>query len=199
MNVINLFPTPVGYFQYDKEFTKEQMEFLQNAEQKPNEGNTTSTNRAILEEPLFAEFRQFVQQSLDTYFKHTVRPMNEVGLRITQSWLNYSKKGQWHHKHAHPNSFISGCFYVNADKTKDKIYFYKDEYKQISIPSDDFTEHNSSSWWVPVGTNELIFFPSWLSHSVEPVQTEEPRISISLNTFPVGNVGKDDSLTGLYL
>ena len=199
MNIINLFPTPVGAFQYDKQFTKEQMDFLLNAEQKPNEGNTTSANRAILEEPLFEDLKGFIQKSLDTYFKQTVRPMNEVGLRITQSWLNYSKKGQWHHKHAHSNSFVSGCFYVNADGTKDKIYFYKEGYKQIAIPSEDFTEHNSESWWLPVKTNQLIFFPSWLTHSVAPVETEETRISIALNTFPIGNVGKDDSLTGLYL
>lgn len=199
MNIINLFPTAVGAFNYTKGLTDEQMDFLLNAEQKPNEGNTTSANRHILDDPLFADLREFIQQSLDSYFKHTVRPMNEVGLRITQSWLNYSKKGQWHHKHAHPNSFISGCFYVNADREKDKIYFYKDGYKQLKIPTKDFTEHNSESWWVPVETNQLIFFPSSLTHSVAPVETEDIRISIAINTFPIGHVGEDDTLTGLYL
>lgn len=199
MNILNLFPIPVGFFRYDKNLTDEQMDFLINAEQKPNEGNSTSANRTILEEPLFDDLREFVQTSLNYYFKETVRPMNEVGLRITQSWLNYTKPGQWHHKHAHPNSFISGCFYVNADETKDKIYFYKDGYSQISIPSNDFNEYNSESWWIPVATNQLIFFPSSLTHSVAPVETEETRISIALNTFPYGNVGSDNNLTGLRL
>lgn len=199
MNIVNLFPTAVAYFKYDGTFSEEQKNFFLNAEQRPNEGNTTSLNRAILEEPIFAELKKFVSDSLESYFKTVINPKNEVGLRITQSWLNYSNKGQWHHKHAHPNSFISGVFYVNADKEKDKIYFYKEGYQLIKMPTDNYNEYNSDSWWIPVGANELIFFPSYLTHSVAPVETEETRVSIALNTFPVGNVGHDDSLTGLYL
>jgi hypothetical protein len=56
-------------------------------------------------------------------------------MRLTQSWLNYTKPGQFHHKHAHPNSFISGVLYMKAARQRDKIYFYKDGYKQISLPT----------------------------------------------------------------
>lgn len=199
MNIFNLFPTPVAYFKYGKELSQEQKDFLVSAEQKPNEGNTTSKDREILNHELFADLNEFVQESLREYFHSVVRPMNDVSLRITQSWLNYTKKGQYHHKHAHPNSIMSGCFYVNADKAKDRIYFYKDGYKQISFPANDYNEYNSDSWWLPVGTNELVIFPSSFTHSVAPVETEETRISLSFNTFPVGNVGSDDSLTGLRL
>lgn len=199
MNVFNLFPTPVGYFNYGKELSQEQKDFLVNAEQKPNEGNTTSADREILKHELFADLNAFIEASLDEYFHNTVRPMNEVSLRVTQSWLNYTKKGQYHHKHAHPNSIISGVFYVNADKEKDKIFFYQDGYKQIKFPAKDYNEYNSESWWLPVGTNELVLFPSSFTHSVQPVETDETRISLAFNTFPVGNVGHDDSLTGLRL
>ena len=199
MNTFNLFPTPVAFFKLPNELTEEQLEFLKNAEQRPNEGNTTSKFREVLDHELFADLKEFVMESLNTYFDNTISPMNDVKLRVTQSWLNYTKKGQWHHKHAHPNSVISGVFYVNADKEKDKIFFYKDGYKQLSFPTERYNEYNSDSWWLPVGTNELVLFPSSFTHSVAPVETDETRISLAFNTFPVGDVGSDDSLTGLKL
>lgn len=199
MNILNLFPTPVAFFKYDSELSEEQREFLVNAEQRPNEGNTTSKFREVLDHEMFADLKEFVQDSINSYLKNVISPENEVSLRVTQSWLNYTKKGQWHHKHAHPNSLISGVFYVNADKEADKIFFYKDGYQQIKFPTKEFNQYNSDSWWLPVGTNELILFPSNFTHSVAPVETDETRISLAFNTFPVGNVGHDDSLTGLKI
>lgn len=170
-----------------------------NAEQKPNEGNTTSANRKILENELFDDLKNFLKDCLQQYTKEIIRPKNNVYLRITQSWLNFTKKGQYHHRHAHPNSLVSGCFYVNATAGEDKIYFYKDGYKQLSVLSDDFTMHNSDSWWLPVETGDIILFPSSLTHSVDPVKTNETRISLSFNTFPVGYLGDEERLTGLDL
>lgn len=199
MNIFNLFPTPVAFFKLPKDLSQEQLEFLKNAEQRPNEGNTTSAFREVLDHELFGDLKEFVMSSLHTYFDGVVSPKNNVKLRVTQSWLNFTKKGQWHHKHAHPNSIVSGVFYVNADKDKDRIYFYKDGYKQISFPTERFNEYNSDSWWLPVETNQLILFPSSFTHSVAPVQTDETRISLAFNTFPVGDVGNEDALTGLKL
>jgi len=58
--------------------------------------------------------------------------------------------------------------------------------------------YNSESWWFEVGTGDLLLFPSSLTHMVETVQEDE-RISLSFNTFPVGYVGDESSLTALHL
>jgi hypothetical protein len=42
-----------------------------------------------------------------------------------------------------------------------------------------------------------MLFPSSLTHMVEAVQQE--RVSLSFNTFPVGYVGEEESLTALHL
>lgn len=199
MEIINLFPTTIGSFKLNRNITKEENLFLRSQEQKPNEGNTTSANRLILNSPEIVGIKEFIKSGIDEYFKIIQCPEKEVELNITQSWLNYSEPGQWHHKHSHSNSFLSGCFYVNADKDLDKIYFYKEKYKQINIPSKEFNLSNSDSWWLPVGTGDLIIFPSSLTHMVQNVEAKETRISIAFNTFPVGYIGNDDSLTGLHL
>ena len=129
----------------------------------------------------------------------TICPKNDVRLKITQSWLNWTKPGEYHHKHAHPNSLISGCFYVNAKKETDKIVFYKEIYQQIKFPPIAWNAYNSESWWYSIGTNDLIFFPSHLNHMVQPVGGEDTRISLAFNTFPIGHIGDESELTALYL
>jgi uncharacterized protein (TIGR02466 family) len=118
---------------------------------------------------------------------------------MTQSWLNFTKPGEFHHKHAHPNSLISGVYYFNADKENDKIYFYDDEYQRIKIQPKDWNYHNSKSWWYPVGTGDLVIFPSELTHMVDVTTSKETRISLAFNVFAKGVFGQEEHLTALYL
>lgn len=199
MDFFNLFPTPVAFFEYKKGITKKQKKFILELDKKPNEGNTTSANRKLFEEPELKSITDFVTKCVDQYFTEVYKPMFDVKLGFTQSWANYSETGEWHHKHRHPNSLLSGCFYVNACES-DKITFFNDsEYKQVDIPTDDFNLYNSPSWWLPVKTNDVVIFPSSLTHLVPPVTSDETRVSIAFNTFPKGYIGNDDSLTGLHL
>jgi len=195
----NLFPTSVSFFELGREFSDEENDFLLNLEQKPNDGNTTSKERKLLDDSKLASLREFVDASVASYFKEIYSPKHEVNLRITQSWVNYTKPGQWHHKHAHPNSFVSGVLYIKANKETDRIQFYKESYQQIKLPVDQFNLSNSDSWWLPIGTGQLILFPSSLTHMVPTLQGDDQRVSMSFNTFPVGYVGSDDDLTGLRL
>lgn len=190
----NLFPTPIGFFDYPGEVDKK---FLLDQPQRPNSGNSSSVDKYILKK--LPDLTTFIEKCVHEYLMATICPKNDVRLRITQSWLNWTKPGQFHHKHAHPNSLISGCYYVNANKETDKIFFYRDGYNRIKFPPIDWNAYNSESWWYPVGTGQLILFPSELTHMVEPVGGEETRISLAFNTFPVGHVGDEDELTALYL
>jgi len=193
----SLFPTAVTFFQY-KGITEKEIKFITEQKTRDNTGNTTSIDNNILNNKEMKKLKQFIEKSVKEYFKNTYQPKNNVEPYITQSWCNYTKEGQFHHKHAHPNSFISGVFYVQADKTKDKIYFYKEEYKQIKIPAKEYNLFNSESWWFETGTNDLVIFPSNLIHMVEKVVGKE-RISLSFNTFLKGYIGEDTELTGLHI
>jgi uncharacterized protein (TIGR02466 family) len=199
VNIQNLFPTALGQFELGRDLTEREIDFIQQQQQRPNMGNHTSVDNAMLERRELRKLRGFIEASVDQYFRAVFAPRNDVGLRITQSWCNYTQPGQWHHRHAHPNSFISGVLYLQADPGQDRIYFYRDGYQQLRTPTDDFNPWNSESWWMPVGTGLLFVFPSGLTHGVETVQGDNTRISLSFNTFPVGTWGAADTLTGLDL
>lgn len=199
MNIQNLFPTAVGNFNLGRNFTKAEKEFLYQQERRPNMGNYTSIDTQILDNVKVKKLRKFVEDSLNEYFQEVYKPEKGVGLRITQSWLNYTDKGQFHHKHSHSNSFLSGVLYVNADPLLDKIIFFKDIQKNIDIIPTDWNMWNSDSWWFPVETGSLIIFPSSLVHMVESVESEQTRISLSFNTYITGDIGSKDNLTHLKL
>ena len=198
MITYNLFQTAVAKFELGRDYSAEEMEFVGSQPTHNNMGNTTSDDHYVLRHDTMANLREFVENSVAEYLKSIYAPKYEVSMRLTQSWLNYTKPGQFHHKHAHPNSFISGVLYMKAARQRDRIYFYKDGYKQISLPTDNYNLYNSESWWFEVGTGDLLLFPSSLTHMVETVQEDE-RISLSFNTFPVGYVGDESSLTALHL
>jgi uncharacterized protein (TIGR02466 family) len=195
----NLFPTPVAIYKLDRKLTEEELVFIKGQETRPNIGNVTSIDNTILRNHSMTKLRDFIESNVSEYFKTVYSPKHDVTLRITQSWINYTEPGQYHHKHAHPNSFVSGVFYPQANRETDKIYFYRDGFQQIKFPPSDWNVWNSESWWFEVGTEDLVLFPSSLTHMVETVKGEDTRISLSFNTFPVGLVGEEMDLTGLKL
>jgi uncharacterized protein (TIGR02466 family) len=199
MNIQNLFPTPVGCFALDRELTKAEKDFCINQKRRPNMGNTTSTDTEILDRPKMKKIKGFIENCVDQYFKEVYRPNTNVSLRFTQSWLNYTEQGDFHHKHSHANSFLSGVFYIDATPDCDKIFFYKEEYSSIEVTTEDWNMWNSRSWWFPVATGALVLFPSSLVHMVEAVDHQYTRISLAFNTYLQGNIGSKDNLTHLSL
>ena len=193
----SVFPIAVATFNLGRDYTPEENAFIDSQETHKNKGNTTSNDRYVLKNDVFANIKTAIEKNINQYFHAIYAPKHEVNLRITQSWLNYCQPGEWHHKHAHPNSFISGVLYMKAARERDKIYFHREGYQQIKLPTDNWNLYNSESWWFAVGAGDMVIFPSSLTHSVEPVQGE--RVSLSFNTFPVGYIGEENTLTALHL
>lgn len=199
MSIISLFPKAVGSYSLGRDLTEAEIKFIKDQPTRSNMGNTTSVDNYILEAKKLKDINKFLEEKLDEYFQAVYAPKKEVKLRITQSWCNYTEPGQFHHKHEHPNSFISGVFYPQANKETDKIYFYKSAYEQLKVPTENWNTWNSESWWLEAEQGMLYLFPSGLTHMVETVKGTQTRISLSFNTFPVGMIGEEESLTGLKL
>lgn len=200
MDIHNLFPIPIGMFSLGRPFTDEEMLFVRGQATRANQGNTTTVDTFVLRDPVMTPLRDWLEDCVGEYFKATKNPKGDAHLRITQSWFNYSQQGQWHHQHAHSNSLVSGVFYLNTNPD-DRIYFYRPgwRWQQIKFSAADWNTYNSESWWFEAVTGRLILFPSSLDHGVHVVTGEDVRISMSFNTFPVGDVGDEQGLTGLKL
>lgn len=199
MIAYNLFPTPVVFFKLGREITDKELNFIGSLERKKNDGNEISANADVFSADEMKDIAAFVNEKLKFYFQDIHSPAFDVDVYITQSWANYTKKGQFHHKHRHPNSFISGVFYVSANREKDRIKFFSNRDLQIEIPTQKYNQYNSESWWLSVGSGDLVLFPSTLWHMVDTVDSDDERISIAFNTFLKGSIGDETIMTGLKL
>lgn len=200
MQLNNLFPTPIAFFDLGRPITSDELDFILAAPQRTNMGNTSSADNYIAEQPELGDLKQFFTEKSNHYFREIYQPSTSVNLRVTQSWANYTTPGQFHHKHAHPNSIVSGVFYVQTNPGLDKIHFYRQGYQQIKFKTENWNQYNSESWWFDAVQAQLVLFPSSLEHMVQSQTSDEvTRISIAFNTFPVGQLGDNLELTELFL
>ena len=200
-NIHPLFATPLYITQLNRKFSNTEYKFIEKSKIKPrkNEGNITSNENYILNTKSFSNLKKELDKMVKDYFHNVMSISNNIDPYITQSWLNYTEANQYHHKHLHSNSIISGVLYINADKKNDKIKFFKSENHLIKLPVKEYTLWNSDSWWFPVEIGELFLFPSSLEHMVENKQGTNTRISLSFNTFVKGTLGVKEKLTELIL
>ena len=196
-----IFPTPIYISKINRELTKKELSFIDKTKLDfyKNEGNTTSNDNYILNNKAFKNLKKELDLKVEDYFAKVISPSNNITPYITQSWLNYTETNQYHHKHSHPNSLVSGVFYINCHEEHDKIKFFNEKYSPIKIEVKDWNLYNSETWWFSVKTGDVILFPSSLTHMVETKQGDNTRISLAFNVFIKGTVGNNKNLTELIL
>jgi len=200
-NISGIFPTPIYISKLNRELTNKELSFIDKTKSdcNKNEGNITSNDNYILNNKNFKILKEELDLRVKDYFDKIICPANNITPYITQSWLNYTETNQYHHKHQHPNSLVSGVFYINCDEKFDKIKFFKDGYKTIKPEIKEWNIWNSESWWFSVKTGNIILFPSSLTHMVETKEGNNTRISLAFNVFIKGTVGNNKNLTELHL
>lgn len=106
-------------------------------------------------------------------------------LEITGCWANVGFGGSGHRPHAHPNNYFSGVYYVSAPAGGNTINFF-DPRPQAGVmvpPSDKLSPMVAQKMTLDVRPGSLIFFPSWLYHSVDDNQSDKERISVAFNVM----------------
>jgi uncharacterized protein (TIGR02466 family) len=200
-NINGIFPTPIYISKLNRKLTNKELLFIDKTKlySHNNEGNKTSNDNYILNHKDFKNLKTDLDLRIQDYFDKIISPANNITPYITQSWLNYTETNQYHHKHQHPNSLISGVFYVNCDEKFDKIKFFNTEYKTIKPEIKEWNIWNSESWWFSVNTGDVILFPSSLTHMVETKEGTNTRISLAFNVFIKGTIGNNKNLTELII
>ena len=162
--------------------------------------NTTSNDNYVLENKTLKNLKKDLNKKVINYFNEVVCTDNSIIPYITQSWINYTETNQFHHQHAHSNSYISGVFYIDAQKEVDSITFYKPNANEtIRLNVAKYNPFNSESCLFPVETGNIFLFRSFLMHGVDKKKGTNTRISLSFNVFIKGTLGDKKELTELTL
>ena len=110
----------------------------------------------------------------------------KTSMRLIDIWININKFKDSNQLHFHPGCFLSGVYYIDVFKNGGKIVF-ENPAQDVMVSNWDldnmetFNTFNSAYYKLVPKIGDLILFPSWLKHSVEPNMTQKERVSISFN------------------
>ena len=164
-----IFATPLMSFDYGK-ISDDENKFISKCLESTTENtfNYSSTETYVLDKGL-SKIRHFIEESIRTYVETVIiggkYDEYDFDFRITQSWLNKTlRNSDGHHIHNHPNSFISGVFYVRVNPDVDYIVFSRPNQQFFQFPIKEYNSFNSYQWAVGVSEGQLLLFPSTLIH-----------------------------------
>lgn len=121
-------------------------------------------------------------------------------LVVTSCWVNKTVKLHQHHEHIHPNSLISGIFYLTSHDSGETIFLNKDKWQDFDNSFMSFLDSSPTKCLSKIKpkAGTLILFPSNLRHRTAVLKkTEEIRFSISFNTFITGRIDVEKEKIGI--
>lgn len=189
--VIPIFPTTITISNIGRSFTQDEMSCMMSFKDQVRDNGSNTKDLYILEQTRLADIKALCHQALQDYLRQVYNPINPdyIEMKITHSWLNFSKKDQFHYKHTHHNSILCGVLYIDAIKEKDTIIFTKaDSGENWQVQPKEENPFNMHDVPFSVCTGDLVVFPSNLTHSV-PMIGREGRLSLAFNSFFNGSIG----------
>lgn len=200
--VYPLFATPVMVCAETYAFDAEEQAFLDGLDMVRNVGNTMSRDDRVLDASPLARLRTFVDQQISVFVHDLWRIRRGLEVHVTQSWVNRTGPGQFHARHRHPNSIVSGVLFLDDDPEEQlpPIAFHRPgEPFPLQLDYAELNELNASARTFEMARGRMILFPSLLEHDVGPNETDRIRSTLSFNTFVRGVAGRREALTEVHL
>jgi len=132
---------------------------------------------------MFTWFHKCLSLIRDKYYSET------IDLTIVDSWANKTKMNQQHHFHHHPNSIVSGIFYLTDCESSKTLFTHPNPwFKQCIFLRFAKMDHKDRNLKLAIKPEKgkLILFPSTIFHETEVLKENIIRYSISFNTFITG-------------
>ena len=145
---------------------------------------TLNTSDQLHTLPGFEFFFSIMQGEIIKFAHALGMDYDNYPLRMKDCWFNVYRSNDGQEPHNHNNSFISGSYYVRIPEGSSGIRFHSPVYDNMFVPPQrERNQLNSTLVEVAVEEGNLVLFPSWLKHSVQPSRFKNERISISFNVF----------------
>lgn len=131
----------------------------------------------------FAGFFEMASQCIAEVVTFLRWDSNRVAPQLLNAWACVNPPGASNALHNHPQSLLSGVYYVSAPEQSGALTF-RDPREAATMFAPPVTEQTHWTFQriaYPPQTGRLLIFPSWLLHGVEPNLSREDRIAISFN------------------
>jgi len=194
-NQVNIFSTPIVIENNIHEIDNLELNHLKSLPLRNAQYNNLSKDSFILNNNSLSK----IANKIDGYVQNYIDSILEIDNQITrtQSWIAVNKKGQKHHAHEHPNTFVSAVYYPVCSSGELVIQ------KQQSIIQEKYFFHfgikrfnpaNSKTYSIKVKSGDLVIFPGWLTHYCTENNDDSDRIALGVNYFLKGKFGSEDTV-----
>jgi uncharacterized protein (TIGR02466 family) len=190
--LVNFCPTTI--YSSKVELDEHIQSYIDNVEYEQYTGSSgyRSVNLNILGEPELLNLSNQIKQHFDVYTSQVLRIKDKF--RFTTSWLSLHNPGDFSPNHYHHNAVFSGVVYLRTPNDCGEIVFsHKSGNTNRSFKFDisEYCLENSDSWYFNPQEGDIFFFPSTLDHYTKRNLSNEKRICVAFNFFPVGKLGQD--------
>ena len=182
------FPTVISWGKHPE--LAEQMfplakEYLDKTELQTDALEYTSTYNSDNGLEQYDEFKTFADFILGKGYEYLERcgyDSSKIPLSI-KIFASEMKFGDSHSLHVHPNSLLSGVFYLTAPEGSSPILFSDTRIikSMISLPVKDYNVITERSLPVFPEPGLLLLWESWVSHSVPKNKSESGRVTLVFN------------------
>lgn len=160
---------------------------------------TPQINRGfnMLNHPKLKNIKESIWNVAEHFVYEVLDVKKEHKFKFTTSWVNRVRKGEYLDPHTHPNSLLSGVYYLDVADTSAPITFRKN-IQHLNLFSDairpnfnenNFNQFNTDKVTVYPVSGDILMFPSHLLHSVDTSDDVNDRYSLAFNVFCDGFLG----------
>lgn len=142
-----------------------------------------SLNDLPLRDPAFADLVRLLNTHVRRFAEASHFGLARK-LKLDSMWVNLLKTGGTHSGHIHPNSVVSGTFYVAAPPGSGAFKLEDPRLPMMMAApprSPDAPEDSRSFVYVEPQPGMVLLWESWLRHEVTPSTAKGDRISVSFN------------------
>ena len=191
-----LFPIIMSVYTPDYKITQQEKDFLKNLEVrklKPESGVSTSTCVDIFNTyPELKNIRNVMLDVAEQYKRDVFGISNE--LAPVHSWIAKQNKGNYHHKHIHPNVLFNLVYYIEGSENAPlKILLGSGKSRLTESFNLAFNVvhnngFNSGAYRHYCKDGEIVCIPGWLKHGTDTSIGD--RMCIGWNFFVKGVLGE---------
>ncbi len=132
----------------------------------------------------FGELERQLNRHAKSFAKKLEMELGRGRLAMSDCWVNIMPRQTAHGLHLHPNSVLSGTYYVRTPRGCAGLKFEDPRLsRMMAAPPKraDCRVENQRHITCPAEAGSVILFESWLRHEVAANPTDAERISISFN------------------
>ena len=151
---------------------------------------------SALDAPQLKTLKNKIQDVVNYFVYNVLDVKKEIEFYFSASWINRLAQSEQIPTHNHPNSLISGTYYIDVRMESSPITFIKDRNFLTVFPSaispeksgKNVNQYNQEQYTIYPENGMLAMWPSHVLHEVNYSQEETDRYGLAFNIFCKGQL-----------